>query len=155
MSAMPTDLVGLDTKILYNMMATIKIERKNEYNNRMRDYKIFIDGQQVGTIANRETKEFTTSAGQHTIAAKIDWCSSPDVVVAISENGTKRLKVGGFKNGNWMLPFALCIIVLHFILKATLHIDYVIFLSVPALLLLFYYLTLGRKKYLTLDEIPA
>jgi hypothetical protein len=41
-------------------MATIKIQRTTEYNNRLRDYNIFIDEQKVGTIANGETKDFAT-----------------------------------------------------------------------------------------------
>ena len=105
-------------------MATIKIQRTSEWNARLRDFKIFIDEQQVGTIANGETKEFTTPAGKHTITAKIDWCSSPDLTINADDNKTKCLKVGGFKNANWMLPIALL-----------------------------YYLTIGRKKYLRLEEI--
>jgi len=134
-------------------MATIKIQRTSEYNNRMRDYKIFIDGQQVATIANGETKDFATTAGQHTVTAKIDWCSSPDISINIGDNETKNLKVGGFKNGNWLMPLGLGIIVLHVILSKTMDFDYAIFLLAPTFLLLVYYLTLGRKNYLTLNEI--
>jgi hypothetical protein len=52
-------------------MATIKLQRTSEYNNIMRDYIIFIDGQEVGIIANGETKDFATTVGQHTVTAKI------------------------------------------------------------------------------------
>jgi hypothetical protein len=133
-------------------MATIKIQRTSEYNNRMRDYKIFVDGQQVGTISNGQTKEFTILAGRHRVAARIDWCSSPDVSITVQDNETKNLKVGGFKNGNLLMPLGLGIIVLHFILKSMMGFNYAIFLVVPIFLLLVYYLTIGRKKYLTLIE---
>lgn len=78
-------------------MATIRIKRTNEYSNLLRDYKILIDGQQVGTIANGETKDFSTTVGQHTVTAKIDWCSSPDVSVDVKENQTIALNVCGLK----------------------------------------------------------
>lgn len=78
-------------------MATIRIKRTNEYSNLLRDYKIFIDGQQVGTIANGETKDFSTTVGQHTVTAKIDWCSSPDVSIDVKENQTIALNVYGLK----------------------------------------------------------
>lgn len=118
----------------------------------MRDYKIFIDGQQVGTIANGETKDFATMSGQHIVSAKIDWCCSPEVSINISDNETINLKVGGFKKGNWLMPMGLGIIVLHVILSKTMDFNYTVFLLLPILLLLGYYLTIGRRKYLTLSE---
>ncbi len=134
-------------------MATIRLKRTNEYNNRMRDYKIFIDGQQVGTIANGETKDFPTTVGQHTVTAKIDWCSSPELLIELKENQTSNLKVGGFKYGKILMPVGLGLIVLHFILSKFADFDYTIFLVAPLFLLMVYYLTIGRKKYLTLEEV--
>ena len=134
-------------------MATIKLHRTNEFNNRTKDYKIFIDGQQVGTIANGEAKDFTTTVGQHTVTAKIDWCSSPDISIDIKDNQTKNLKVGGFKNGQILMPIAIGLIVLHSILKKFAEINYIIYLIAPLFILLFYYLTIGSKKYLTLSEL--
>lgn len=134
-------------------MATIRLKRTSEYNNRMRDYKIFIDRQQVGTIANGETKDFPTTVGQHIVTAKVDWCSSPDISVDINDNQTKNLKVGGFKYGQILMPVGLGLIVLHFILSKFADFDYTIFLVAPLFLLMVYYLTIGRKKYLTLEEV--
>ena len=127
-------------------MATIRIKRTSEYNNRMRDYIIFIDGQQIGTIANGETKDFPSTVGQHIVTAKIDWCSSPDISIDLKENQTKNLKVGGFKYGQILMPIALGLIVLHFILSKFAGFDYTIFLVAPLFCVLFYYLTIGRKK---------
>lgn len=134
-------------------MATIKLQRPSEYNNRMRDYKIFIDGLQVGTIANGETKEFATTVGQHSVTAKIDWCSSPDISIKTDDNEIRNLKVSGFKNGSWLMPITGGIIALHFILKMMVDIDYTIVLVIPVFILLVYYFTLGRKKYLNLTEV--
>ncbi len=136
-------------------MATIRLKRTSEYSNRMRDYKIFIDGQQVGTIANGETKDFPSTVGQHIVKAKVDWCSSPDISVDINDNQTKNLKVGGFRNGQFLEPIGLGLIVLHFILSKFADFEYTIFLVAPLFLLLVYYLTIGSKKYLTLDEIDG
>jgi hypothetical protein len=137
-------------------MATIKIQRTSEWNARLRDFKIFIDGKLVGTISNGETKEFTTSDGIHTITAKIDWCSSPDITIKSDENKSKILKVSGFKHGNWMLPVAMVIIVLVFILKWTTgiqYLEYSIILVIPVFNILMYYITVGRNKYLRLYEM--
>ena len=134
-------------------MTTIRLKRTSEYNNRMRDYKIFIDGKQVGTIANGETKDFPSTVGQHFITAKIDWCSSPGISINVKENQIKNLNVGGFKNGQFLMPIGLGLIVLHFILSKFADFYYTIFLVAPLFLLISYYLTIGRKKYLTLLEV--
>ena len=134
-------------------MATIRLKRTSEYNNRMRNYKIFIDGQLVGTIANGETKDFPTTVGQHIVTAKVDWCSSPDITVDINDNQIKNLKVGGFKYGQILMPVGLGLFVLHFIFSKFADFDYTIFLAAPLFLLMVYYLTIGRKKYLTLEDV--
>ena len=134
-------------------MATIRLKRTSEYNNRMRDYKIFIDGKQVGTIANGETKDFPTTVGQHIVTAKVDWCSSPELSIEPKESQTSSLKVGGFKYGQILMPIGIGLIVLHFILSKFADFDYIMFLVAPLFLLLVYYLTIGRKKYLTLEEV--
>ncbi|MFN8339912.1 MAG: hypothetical protein U0T36_12935 [Saprospiraceae bacterium] len=134
-------------------MATIRLKRTSEYNNRMRDYKIFIDGKQVGTIANGETKDFPTTVGQHIVTAKVDWCSSPELSIELKESQTSSLKVGGFKYGQILMPIGIGLIVLHFILSKFADFDYIMFLVAPLFLLLVYYLTIGRKKYLTLEEV--
>ncbi|MBN1969717.1 MAG: hypothetical protein JXR48_07815 [Candidatus Delongbacteria bacterium] len=134
-------------------MATIRIKRTNEYSNRMRDYKIFIDEQEVGIIANGETKDFSTTNGKHTVRAKIDWCSSPDIFVDIYDNQTKNLKVGGFRYGQILMTIGLGLIILHFILLKFANFEYTIFLVAPLFLLIVYYLTIGRNRYLTLERI--
>ncbi len=134
-------------------MATLIIKRTSEYNNRLRDYQIFLDGKKIGTIANGQTKEFEMPPGQHTLIAKIDWCSSPEISLTINETDRKELVVGGFKNGNWLLPIALGIIVVHFILEALFNFNYAIIFVFPIFILLIYYITFGRKKYLVLSEV--
>lgn len=136
-----------------SIMAIIKIERKSRYINAMRNYKIYIDEQQVGTIANGETKEFETTAGEHTVVAKIDWCSSPLRLLDLKQDEVKMMSVDGFKNSSWIMRIAGLLIVLHFILKLTMNVDYTIYLLIPALLLLGYYITIGRTKYLSLTEL--
>ncbi len=66
-------------------MATIKIRRSSEYINKMRAIKILVDGKEIGSIADGETKEFTTAEGQHKIEAKIDWCGSPELSFNIKD----------------------------------------------------------------------
>ena len=131
-------------------MASIIINRTSEYLNRLRNYDVYIDGKKVDTISNGETKEFNISAGQHSILIKIDWCSSQILLVDINDNETKSFKVGGFKNGNWLIPAAL--VILSSISSRLFDFNYLFYLIIPFFLSMVYYMTLGRKQYLTLKE---
>ena len=133
-------------------MPKIKIKRTKEYNNMLRDFIILIDGQEIGKIANGETKDFEILPGHYIIKAKIDWGNSPEIPIVLVDNEIKNLKVVGYKYGNWLMPTNFLIFTIHFILKATAGINGIIFLIIPSFLLLVYYLTFGRNKYLTLTE---
>lgn len=134
-------------------MATIKIQRTSELNNRLRDFRIYVDGEKIGTIKDGETKDFVVSSGQHSIAAKIDWCSSPEVSFNIKDTDTKAFKVGGFESGNKIVLMTIGLIALYFIIKVLLQKNFAIFLLLPVPFILGYYITVGRKKYLILTEI--
>lgn len=132
-------------------MATIQIQRIGEYNSMLRNYQIYIDGEMVGLIANGETKDFITTPGQHTLVAKVDWCSSPEIEVNVQENETRPFKIQGFK----LFPYIGGIIALHFIVRYFFNLNYLILLVIPVLLVFAYYLTLGRKQYLSLTSLAS
>jgi hypothetical protein len=136
-------------------MATIILNRTSEYVNRLRNYGVYIDGKKVGTIANGETKDFVVTPGHHSIVTKIDWCSSKTINFDISNDELKEFRVGGFKNAKWLVPTGLIVIVLSYIVNLRYGFEYLFYLVVPAFLLLVYYLTVGRKRYLTLTETKA
>lgn len=134
-------------------MATLRIQRTSEFSNSLRDYQIQIDGQKIGTIANGETKDFEITAGQHSIIAKIGWGSSSTITFEIKEQHIKSLKVGSFKNGNWIMRISFGLIAVNLVLKHFLNIDYTKYLIFLLSVIITYYVTIGRKKYLTLSEI--
>jgi len=135
-------------------MATIKVKRTNEYVNRYRDYIIYIDNNKVGTIGNGKTAEFIVEPGMHTMYAKIDWCYSPVQAINIGVSAAKTFKIGAFKNARWLFPVSFGILMLHFVVKAILHFDYVWFFILPSFFAMVYFLSFGRKRYLTLAEEP-
>lgn len=134
-------------------MATIRLRRTNDYINLLRDYRLYIDGQKIGTIGNSETKEFEISSGQHSVIAKIDWCSSQEISFEINENDSKTILVSSLKIGRWLLPLTTGIIALSLLLTGVLHYYITLFLVLPAFLVILYPITFGRKNYLTLREI--
>jgi hypothetical protein len=68
-------------------MAEIELTRPTGYRtDRLREYRIFIDGQQVGDIKPGETEVFTLPPGRHELRLKIDWGSSEKLQVDLGDN---------------------------------------------------------------------
>lgn len=140
-------------------MAKIKIQRSSEYNNKMRSIQLLVDGKQIGVIGDGETKEFTVKEGQRILKAKIDWCSSPEVLSNVDSAEVKHFKIESFAQRSQLnkllnsVYLVLIIVVLHFILAKTMDFYYMAILLLPPFIFMLYYLTMARKKYLTLKEI--
>ena len=135
-------------------MAKLIITRNNEWNNMARNYGIYLDGKKIGTIANGETKEFNVEEGAHKINGKIDWCKSPTIEITFTENKTTEIEIAGFKYGNIIIPVALGIMSLFFLIKYVFNIDSNSFILLAGIGFLYplYYITLGRNKYLAIHE---
>ena len=57
-------------------MPSLTVRRDSGYADSMRAYKLLLDGAEIGKIASGESKSFEVTPGEHTIQAKIDWCST-------------------------------------------------------------------------------
>ena len=141
------DLLYIVTSLI---MTKISIERSSEFLNWIRDYQIYIDGKKVGTIENGGSKDFEVEEGNHTVEARIDWCGSPKVAVAIENGETKTLTVGGFKHAKWLFVLLIGIIVISFTLNSKFDSEYITYAIWVPLFIILYYVTFGRNNYLSL-----
>ncbi len=57
----------------------IKLKRITCWPDRLRAYKVMLDGKEIGKIKNGEEREFDAPAGRHRLCLKIDWCGSNTV----------------------------------------------------------------------------
>jgi hypothetical protein len=141
-------------------MAKIIINRKGQYRNRMRAIRVVIDGNEVGTVKNDSSEEFTVEPGKHTVQCKIDWCGSQVFEVDVKADEVKMLKLqSGMKYYSAMSFTVILIIVVSFLYRKALHRDlpdwwYYFEMSLFGIILLYlaYYFTLGRYKYLSIGE---
>jgi hypothetical protein len=136
-------------------MTKLIIKRTSEWNNLIRNIGIYLDGKKIGVIGNGQTKEFSIEPGKHQLQTKIDWCGSEVLTFKVSETKNQKVKLSGFKHGNWTVPLTVSLIVLYFIFGQRLNVNpiYFLILMVPFLCYIFYYLTFGRNKYLRLKKI--
>jgi hypothetical protein len=77
-----------------HFMGAVRIRRPTQWADVLRHYRIFVDGQNVAKIARDTHVQFDLPAGQHTIIARIDWCSSNSIVLDVEENSLHHLEVG-------------------------------------------------------------
>jgi hypothetical protein len=133
-------------------MSKIIITRKQEWNNRLRQIGIYLDGQKIGTIANGETKSFDVPSGNHALKAKIGWCGSREIELEVAGEEKKYFSLRGFRYSNIMLPFVIVLVLLNIFLRKIYANSFVLWLTIPVFLLLIYYLTIGRNDYLRLTQ---
>lgn len=72
--------------------------------DKIRNYKIIIDGRNYGIIGSGKTKEIDIAPGNHEIFLKIDWCRSNKIDFNISRNQTIEFECGNSITG-WKLIF--------------------------------------------------
>lgn len=74
-------------------MGKIIISRKNEIKQRIRRFKVFIDGELAGEVTYNNPGEFNLQAGRHSIQCKTGWFSSEPYEISMGENDVKMLQV--------------------------------------------------------------
>lgn len=87
---------------------TIVLSRASAYADRVRAYKVMLDGRQIGEIRNGETQRFSVSAGMtHALHLKIDWTSSQPVTFDLAPGETARFNCSPKGNALSAMLFAL------------------------------------------------
>ncbi len=72
-------------------MGTLIISRSSEKENKLRNINILIDGKNEGIIKDNGQLIINVKNGLRTIKAKIDWCSSNEVLIEINEDSKTYL----------------------------------------------------------------
>ena len=84
----------------------LTISRDKTYRDKLRSYKIMIDGNCYDEIKCGEIKNINLDPGNHTIYLKIDWCRSNKIEFTISENETVEFECGNSMN-KWRILLAI------------------------------------------------
>lgn len=134
-------------------MPRLNIMRPKETINRYAKYNIFLNGKPLGKLRNDEILQFEIPEGENTIVAKFKWCSSNEFKIE-SKNETNYLKISAFKGSKWIMPITYGLAFIILISINLLHDYYYTGAIIVFILYLpfFYYLTIGRKKYLFIEE---
>ena len=68
-------------------MARLTVSRDSGYADRIRKYRVLVDGTEVGRLGDGESLTVEVQPGPHTVQAKIDWCGSRVLDLAVSDSG--------------------------------------------------------------------
>ena len=139
-------------------MPKLKLTRPKQLSDRFREITVYLDGEKLGTFLNGETKEYDIPSGQHIVSAKIDWfwCGSRDWNITINETDKKTITISPYKYADQLTALCIFLTVLHIIIDNQLKpkLDFIVgILAIPIFLIILYYLTFGRKDYVTLKEV--
>ncbi len=134
-------------------MPVLKIKRSYDFLDDRKDYKIYIDGNVVGTIAFGETRQFHITKGEHLLYSKSGWVRSLSVSLGIKELETKTFIVERSKNVKLILSIFMIIALVSLILTFFKIINFAVYLNIPVFVFLLYYYTFGRYKFLSFREV--
>jgi|SRR5690349_5035066 len=57
-------------------MVTLTVRRDKGWSDKLRKYRILLDGREIGRIGEGEVVRHPLTQGAHVIEARIDWCGS-------------------------------------------------------------------------------
>jgi len=139
-------------------MATLLVNRRSEYINRLRNLELVLDGKPLGKIENGETLAFNIPAGKHTFKSTIDWAGSPEITFEVQEEETKKIEVKAFSESRFILysafiglPFFLVLVFFPHLSEQYAFLHYAFpLIMLPSFAVMLYRITIGRKGYLEL-----
>lgn len=136
-------------------MTKLIITRTSEWNNKAREFGIYLNDKKIGVIADGEKKEFNIETGVYKINGKIDWCKSQEIEFDIAENESKEIEISGYKYGHLIIIISLTIMLVYFLARNVLDVDFKILIYPVAVGILYpmYYLTFGKNRYLRIREV--
>lgn len=136
-------------------MAKLIITRTSEWNNKAREFGIYLNDRKIGVIDDGEKKEFEIESGDYKIHGKIDWCKSQKFEFKIAENESKEIEISGYKYGHLVIRISLAVMLIYFLLMNffDISLNFLIFIVAAGFLYPMYYITFGKNRYLIMNEV--
>jgi hypothetical protein len=88
------------------MPTTISVSRDSGYADRLRDYRVLLDGPEIGRIGDAGERSFEVAAGRHQLMMKVDWGRSNILSFEIGPDQSMKFHCGSSLRG-WRLTLTL------------------------------------------------
>ena len=84
-------------------MAILTVARDKGWTDKFRRYRIVLDGEEIGHLAEDEVLEHAIADGPHRIDARIDWCGSGPVEFEVRGEDRLVLVRSGLRGWRFLL----------------------------------------------------
>jgi hypothetical protein len=81
------------------MSTTIWVSRDSGYADRLRDYRVLLDGAEIGRIGNGGERSFEVAAGRHQLMMKVDWGRSNILSLEVGPDQRMKFRCGSNLRG--------------------------------------------------------
>jgi hypothetical protein len=81
------------------MSTTIWVSRDSGYADRLRDYRVLLDGAEIGRIGNGGERSFEVAAGRHQLMMKVDWGRSNILSLEVGPDQSMKFRCGSSLRG--------------------------------------------------------
>ncbi len=89
--------------------AYVEVKRDaNLWRDRIRAYRIFLDGVEAGRVRRGATYRLAVPPGPHRLRMAIDWCRSREVGFTVQSGETARFRCGP-SAGSWRILYDMTI----------------------------------------------
>jgi hypothetical protein len=88
------------------IMTTISVSRDSGYADRLRDYRVLLDGAEIGRVGHGGEKSFEVAAGRHQLMMKLDWGRSNVLSFEAGLDQSMKFRCGSSLRG-WRLALTL------------------------------------------------
>lgn len=127
--------------------------------NRARSFKILVNGQEAGRIANGGSEELRVEPGPQRLACKIDWITSREFELNLAAGETAYLYVRSGLKYYWHFVIPLFIMVtlnFYFTFSNTQKPSWfntaLFVVCLPGILYILYYTLVNRKGYIAIEK---
>lgn len=74
-------------------MTGLRITRPRGWSDRIRAYRILVDGAEVGRIKESQTLDVELAPGDHRLEARIDWCAAKPLDISLAADEVVDIEV--------------------------------------------------------------
>lgn len=139
--------------------AKILLRRPKAWLNQSRPFKVYIDELERGMIDNEGLEAYEVEPGTHSFQCKVAWYYSQDLKLNLGAGETTYLRVSNGMKYYWHSFLILLVGISLNIMAVRQDTEKPLWallvemaLILPAVSYMLYYMTIGRRKYLVLEE---
>lgn len=137
-------------------MPQVIFKREEDIFNRFKRYKVYLNDDLTGIMFKGDTITRIVPEGENTIRVRMEWCGSGEKKFIVAEDQVKVFVIKTIDNTRIINSLLIFLLIIFFVFPPSfLNIPWVFnfTLVLSSILLFIYNLTIGRDRFLMIDEL--